>query len=119
MTLPELQACLDRLGFRLSARGVRLQFQCPKGVLTPEIKSALVIHKPALLASLASPPEPAAQPESPYWFPPNLTADDAAAIQEIRSWPLDDRSSFAESSEAGRKHNEAVLNPPKRRRSRR
>jgi hypothetical protein len=53
MTLPGLQACLDRLGVRLSARGDRLHYRAPAGVLTPEIKAELATHKPALLAVLA------------------------------------------------------------------
>ncbi|MGO9601661.1 MAG: hypothetical protein ACLP7Q_27110 [Isosphaeraceae bacterium] len=57
MTLPELQACLERLGIRLSARGDRLHFAAPKGAMTPEIRDALASHKSALLALLASPSE--------------------------------------------------------------
>jgi hypothetical protein len=106
---------LARLGVELSARGDRLHYQAPKGVLTPEIKAALVTHKPALLANLAGPPEAAPEPEPPYWFAPNLSADDVDAIQAIRAWPLNVRTSWAEQIEAGRKHNEVVLNPLERR----
>ena len=53
MTLTELHALLERLGVELSARGERLHYKAPAGVLTPEIKAALAAHKPALLAMLA------------------------------------------------------------------
>jgi hypothetical protein len=39
-------------------------------------------------------------------------SDDAAAIQAILAWPLDDRTSWAELIESGRRHNEAVLARP-------
>jgi hypothetical protein len=39
-------------------------------------------------------------------------SDDEAAIQAILGWPLNDRTSFAEILESGRKHNEAVLSRP-------
>ena len=50
MNLPELQACLDRLGVRLS---LRLVVDAPAGVMTRELKAALAAHKPRLLAQLA------------------------------------------------------------------
>jgi hypothetical protein len=53
MTLLELRACLENIGVRLSARGDKLHFVAPSGVMTPTIKAALLDHKPALLASLA------------------------------------------------------------------
>jgi hypothetical protein len=179
MTLPELQACLDRLGVRVSACEDRLHYQAPKGVLTQEIKAALACHKTALLALLAGPPEAAPEPELPGCMRPELLmdsrgwrdslgwwpipwrqkwadraealqvegktwqeaewqsfletvdqinaaeaagevveftepapADDVAAIQAILAWPLDDRTSWAEMIESGRRHNEAVLFRP-------
>jgi hypothetical protein len=61
---------LDLLGVKLSLRLVvdapaRLVVDAPAGVLTPEVKAALLAHKPALLARLeqsspAAPPEVAA-----------------------------------------------------------
>jgi hypothetical protein len=36
-------------------------------------------------------------------------SDDVAAIQAILVWPLDDRTSWAELIESGRRHNQAVL----------
>jgi hypothetical protein len=50
MTLPELQARLDRLGVQLT---LRLVVDAPAGVLTAEIKTSLAAHKPRLLAMLA------------------------------------------------------------------
>ncbi len=63
MTLPEVSACLERLGVRLSFSGDKLVADAPLGAVTPEIKTALLIHKPALLALLACGPPPA--PPSP------------------------------------------------------
>jgi hypothetical protein len=50
MTFPELLACVDRLGIRLS---LRLVVDAPAGVITQELLDALLTHKPALLALLA------------------------------------------------------------------
>lgn len=50
MTLPELTEALDALGVRLS---VRLVVDAPRGVLTPEIRDALAVHKPLLLLRLS------------------------------------------------------------------
>jgi hypothetical protein len=176
MTLPELQACLNRLEVRLSAGEDRLHYRARRGVLTPEIKAALARHKPALLVMLASPTRPAPEPKPPGCFPPrpipaprvwhhNLwwwpvfwrqrwadrvaalldagkpwkeaerralqdtideveaaeaaggaivlgppaPSDDEAAIHAFLPGPLDDRTSWAELIESGRRHNEYVL----------
>jgi hypothetical protein len=53
MTLVELHALLGRLGVELTARGDRLHYKAPAGVMTPEIRDALTAHKPRLLALLA------------------------------------------------------------------
>jgi YD repeat-containing protein len=76
VTLTDLQACLERLGVKLSARGNKLHFQAPKGVLTPAIKAALIDHKPALLASLgkAGAPVTAAAMAGPAPAPPTRPA---------------------------------------------
>ena len=49
MTLPELDGFLTDRGIKLA---VRLVVDAPRGVLTPEIKAALVTHRPALIARL-------------------------------------------------------------------
>jgi hypothetical protein len=64
MTLDDLTATLDTLGVRLSAR---LVVDAPYGVLTPEIKSALSAHKPALLARLAAGGDEADVQSRPSW----------------------------------------------------
>ncbi len=81
MTLPELQSCLDRLGVSLS---LRLVVDAPVGVMTPEVKSALLAHKPALLALLvATPPAP---PPEVFVASPALLARFAA----LAALPADD-----------------------------
>ena len=82
MTLPDLQAGLDRLGVVLSARGDRLVIDAPAGALTPEIKAALATHKPALLARLADPP----------WSPRRPPA----VVEEIGGWPIPWRQRWGE-----------------------
>jgi hypothetical protein len=53
MTLPELQACLERLGVKLS---LRLVVDAPAGVVTADIRDALAAHKPRLLTFLSGKP---------------------------------------------------------------
>ena len=52
MTAAALLQSLCSLGVQLSASGDRLRFRAPVGVLTPELRAALVEQKPALLAAL-------------------------------------------------------------------
>jgi hypothetical protein len=54
MTIAELEARLDRLGIVLSARGDKLHFKAPPGVLTPALKTELAACKSALLARLVN-----------------------------------------------------------------
>ncbi len=49
MTLPELMDALEARGVKLS---LRLVVDAPRGVMTDQIKTALAVHKPALLARL-------------------------------------------------------------------
>ncbi len=49
MTLPDLMNALEAKGVKLS---LRLVVDAPRGVMTDQIKTALVAHKPALLARL-------------------------------------------------------------------
>ncbi len=54
----ELDALLAELAARgvgLAAEGDQLRVQAPKGALTPALREALAVHKPALLAHLATP----------------------------------------------------------------
>jgi hypothetical protein len=50
----------------------------------------------------------APEPRARYWTAPDLADDDVTALDAILAWPLDDRTSWAELIEAGRRHNEAV-----------
>jgi hypothetical protein len=85
MTLPELSACLESLGVKLSLSGDKLVVDAPANVVTPEVRTALAIHKPALLALLACGP-PRARPDSP--IPCSDTeASDAEARSVIAAGP--------------------------------
>jgi tubulysin polyketide synthase-like protein len=53
MTLAELLTVVRAADIRLEARGDRLLFDAPHGALTPELRSALVQQKAALLMRLA------------------------------------------------------------------
>jgi hypothetical protein len=87
MTLPELQACLDRIGVKVSARGDRLIVNAPPGVMSPELRAALASHKPALMARLSGvesdigepPPAVLNDPVAPSW-PPRPA--------ELAGWPV-------------------------------
>src|SRR5262245_42412601 len=94
MTLPELQACLVRLGIKLS---LRLRVDAPAGVLTEELKAALAAHKPALLSLLAGVDDrpgpagpPAVQPTRPAgsdgWGPPPA---DRWWRRAVELWPVE------------------------------
>ncbi len=52
MTAHELLATCRQAGIVLRARGDALEVDAPRGVLTPELRAALVHHKPDLLAAL-------------------------------------------------------------------
>jgi hypothetical protein len=53
MTPAELLTLVRAADIRLEARGDRLVFDAPRGALTPELRSALVQQKAALLILLA------------------------------------------------------------------
>jgi hypothetical protein len=53
MTPHELLATLHRAGAEVKVHGDRLRVEAPRGVLTEEIRQALVEHKPELLAELS------------------------------------------------------------------
>ena len=54
MTAPEVLAEARRRGILLSARGDRLRYDAPVGVMQAELRAALVEHKAELLALLGS-----------------------------------------------------------------
>lgn len=56
MTAAELMDKLERLGVKLSISGDKLRLQAPVGVITPELKEAVLKHKPALMALLSGQP---------------------------------------------------------------
>src|SRR4051794_10285573 len=53
MTTADLVVLARTYGILLEARGEKLFVDAPAGALTPELRSALVRHKPALLALYA------------------------------------------------------------------
>jgi sulfur transfer complex TusBCD TusB component (DsrH family) len=53
MTLRDLLTETRNAGIQLEARGDRLHVEAPAGAVTPELRAALVAHKPDLLAVLA------------------------------------------------------------------
>jgi hypothetical protein len=54
MTLPEFQACLDRLGVFLAAKDGKLLVDAPLGSMTADLRAELRRHKPALLIHLTA-----------------------------------------------------------------
>jgi hypothetical protein len=54
MTLTELQSRLNCLEIHIAMHGDKLVVDAPTGLLTPEIKSALRVHKPGLMKWLSS-----------------------------------------------------------------
>jgi hypothetical protein len=52
VTADEVLTTAQRAGIRLFAEGDQLRYRAPKGVLTPELRHALMAHKAALLAVL-------------------------------------------------------------------
>jgi hypothetical protein len=56
MILPELLARIGRLGVKLSVMDDgKLEVDAPAGVLEPELRSALAVHKSAIVAALTKP----------------------------------------------------------------
>ena len=52
MTATQLLTVARAVGIRLEVCGDRLLYDAPRGALTPELREALVRHKPALLTAL-------------------------------------------------------------------
>jgi hypothetical protein len=87
MTLPALHAHLDRLGVELTARGDRLHFKAPAGVMTEELRAALLAHKPALLALLVRADDRSDPPGPPASEPPGPPGSDTPGPPPAdRSW---------------------------------
>jgi hypothetical protein len=92
MTAAGLVDLMSHLGVRLSAAEGRLRVDAPAGVLTEELRAALVEHKPAILAILAGPPaEP--DPEAPAsefgrWLSALVAYHEATGrLKPLRPWP--------------------------------
>src|SRR5262245_37809376 len=106
MTLRELHALLGRLEIVLSVHGDRLHYQAPPGAMTPEVKTALATHKPALMRLLSAvespapppppwPPRPAelaGPPIPPEWCGANL---DGHWREALAYWPVEWRRRWA------------------------
>ena len=56
MTPLDLLAELERRNVKVSLAGDKLRLEAPAGVLTPDMKEALVKHKPALMSLLSGQP---------------------------------------------------------------
>ena len=87
--LDSLRTKLIDLRVRLSSSEGKLVIDAPAGVLTPEIKSELTEHKPALMAAMSG----------------GLSNADADARIRDLVW---DGTSLADVIENGRRHNEEV-----------
>ena len=83
MTAQELLDLLAGRGVEITATGDRLHVDAAKGVLTPELRVALVEHKPALLELLCRPDDPPPQPAAePPWVGQRITIEDLPAFKE-------------------------------------
>jgi hypothetical protein len=94
MTLHELLAALDAGGVSLS---LRLVVDAPRGVLTEELKAALLAHKPLLLARLGRTAE-WEYLSTLHWGPaledqPEAGDPDPYALAERRAIQMEDDSS--------------------------
>jgi hypothetical protein len=88
MTLPQLQSRLVRLGIILSALEDELVVDAPVGVLTPDLKAALVTHKAALLGQLTG------------VVPRSAPSAGAGWRQRVACWPVEWRQRWADRAEA-------------------
>ena len=103
MTVRDLLAELDRRGVKLAAAGERLRYR-PRDAVSPELRAAIIEHKPELLARVAeeeaearSRVDAACDPPSPVYSPaapslvgqPVSTTSSASAEMPIagkRAW---------------------------------
>jgi len=81
MTVSEVLQEVRRVGIMLQADMDRLRVNAPKGALTPELRQALLEHKPALLQLLTAPPCPTcgvsdwrSSPDGGRWCVPCVVA---------------------------------------------
>jgi hypothetical protein len=91
MTLPELHVLLDRLEIVLSVRGDLLHWTAPPGAMTPEVKAALAVHKPALLALLAG-ADSSIDPAPPALLSDPVPAPWPPRPAELAEWPVEWRA---------------------------
>jgi hypothetical protein len=56
MTPTDLLTELSCRGVMLEAKGNRLRYRAPQGILTPELRQALAEHKTSILRLLSAPP---------------------------------------------------------------
>jgi hypothetical protein len=103
MTLLTLLHALAARDIGISERDGKLVVDAPMGVLTQELRADLAAYKSALLPLLASPLS--------CWVDPGLTPEEAAALDVILDWPLDDHTSLAESIESGQRRNNSIRGP--------
>ena len=92
MTASSLVTRLDELGVKLSVDRDRLKWDAPTGVMTPEIKAAMAIHKHALMARLASFKSRSSSPAIPDVWPPRPI--------ELATWPIARRKLWGELANA-------------------
>lgn len=74
MTPAEVLATLRALRIEVRAEGGRLRLRAPVGTLTPELRHAVEVHKPGLLALLSGVEGPAASVPAPLDRPAHLQA---------------------------------------------
>jgi hypothetical protein len=88
MTFPQLLHALSTHGIKLE---LKLAYEAPKGSLTPEIRAALIEHKPQLLAKLGRDALWAAlEPKGDLSEPADDAGDDSAILEREAIKLLDD-----------------------------
>ena len=80
MTLLEFMNALNTRGIGLHARDGKLIVTAPRGAATPDIRSELAVRKPELISLLSN-------PNLRFWTAPDLSKDDANALDAILAEP--------------------------------
>ncbi len=80
MTLLEFMNVLNTRGIGLQARDGKLIVTAPRGAATPDIRSELAARKPELIALLSN-------QNLRFWTAPDLSKDDANALDAILAEP--------------------------------